>query len=719
MRQQLRVRPLLHQPPVIHHQDRVGRQDRAQPVGDHQARPPNHDPLQRLLDQRLGLAVQRRRGLVQHEDAGILQDHAGDCQPLFLAAREPVAAVAHDCFVAVGQVGDELVDVRRPARGLNLVLGRVGPGIEQVGADRVVEQIRLLGDHADVVGQRGQRQVADVGAVDGDPAARRVVQAWQQVGDRRLARAAGADQRGQLPRLHAEADVAQRPTGAPRCDLGRPGAVARRRPVAPAQRLAADLRERGRRAPRAPAHARHLAQADGYDPRHFLARLVAERHILEPHRPGDSLELARVGPFLDLHRHIQHLEHPLEADHRLGEIHRRVGQRRQRPVEHPQVGGEGDDGADGEAGAVQHEQAADPEDERRAHRADQAQRQHEPAHQERLADARVTHPARPVAEAARLVARPVEQLDQQRAADVERLVHQRVHLAVERKLIAHDATQPPAQDARRDDEQRQHRHGEERQPPLQRDHDRQRADQRDQVGDDVHDRAVDRPLGAAHVVVQPRHELAGLGVGEEAQRHALHVAEQRPAQVVDHALTHRRAPVALHHAEQADHQRHRDHAEGQPTEPAEVLLRQGVVDQIPRQQGRDQAEQGGGDDDRQHPRDLAHVGPPVARHPPDERRRHHRAVLLVVVAQVGPPASVMHCGAFLPRGPIARAIPLSALCLGHTPESYPPGAAASTPRRPPFGGFRAAVRRISPTHCRPRPKAVSWGRWNRSPGFAR
>ena len=40
------------------------------------------------------------------------------------------------------------------------------------------------------------------------------------------------------------------------------------------------------------------------------------------------------------------------------------------------------------------------------------------------------------------------------------------------------------------------------------------------------DGAGDGPLRADHVVVQARHQLAGLGVGEEAQRHALHVAEQ-------------------------------------------------------------------------------------------------------------------------------------------------------------------------------------------------
>ena len=105
--------------------------------------------------------------------AGVLQQHPGDRDALLLAARQPVAALADDRVVAVGQRRDEVVDARRPARLDELVVGGVGPGVAQVLADRVVEQVRVLHDEADRVAERLEREVADVVAVDPRPCPRR------------------------------------------------------------------------------------------------------------------------------------------------------------------------------------------------------------------------------------------------------------------------------------------------------------------------------------------------------------------------------------------------------------------------------------------------------------------------------------------------------------------------------------------------------------------
>ena len=53
-------------------------------------------------------------------------------------------------------------------------------------------------------------------------------------------------------------------------------------------------------------------------------------------------------------------------------------------------------------------------------------------------------------------------------------------------------------------------------------------------------------LRADDVVVQPAGERAGLGAGEERDRHALHLGEQRHPQVVDDALTDGGAAPPLH-----------------------------------------------------------------------------------------------------------------------------------------------------------------------------
>ena len=44
-----------------------------------------------------------------------------------------------------------------------------------------------------------------------------------------------------------------------------------------------------------------------------------------------------------------------------------------------------------------------------------------------------------------------------------------------------------------------------------------------------------------HVVVEPAHERAGLGAGEERERHPLHVGEDLRPHVVDEALADARA----------------------------------------------------------------------------------------------------------------------------------------------------------------------------------
>jgi hypothetical protein len=78
-----------------------------------------------------------------------------------------------------------------------------------------VEQVALLGDHADRIGEAAERDAAHVLAVEPHRAAGRVVQPRHQVRDGRLAGAARADQRGQHARLDAEADAAQRPAARP------------------------------------------------------------------------------------------------------------------------------------------------------------------------------------------------------------------------------------------------------------------------------------------------------------------------------------------------------------------------------------------------------------------------------------------------------------------------------------------------------------------------
>ncbi len=97
----------------------------------------------------LGVGVDGRQRIVEHDHPGAGDERAGERDPLALAAREVHAALADQGVVAVGQVGHEVGDAGGHAHRLDLVPGRVGPAGGQVLAQRDREQDRPLRDHGD------------------------------------------------------------------------------------------------------------------------------------------------------------------------------------------------------------------------------------------------------------------------------------------------------------------------------------------------------------------------------------------------------------------------------------------------------------------------------------------------------------------------------------------------------------------------------------------
>ena len=170
---------------------------------------PRRAIFQRRLHVRLVVVVEVTRRLVEDHHLGVLEEQASDRQALLLAARQPVAALAHDGVVAVGKSGDGVVDARRLGGGDDLVGGRLRLGVAQVVADRHVEEVRVLADHSDGAVQRCQREVADVVAVDADRSRCDVVEARDQRHHRRLAGTRGADEGDRLAGGDVERDAVE------------------------------------------------------------------------------------------------------------------------------------------------------------------------------------------------------------------------------------------------------------------------------------------------------------------------------------------------------------------------------------------------------------------------------------------------------------------------------------------------------------------------------
>ena len=115
---------LLDNPPRLHHQNAVSLQHRRQPMGDHQRRAPGHHVVERGLNLRFVVRVERRRRLVEQQDRRVLENGARDRQALPLPARQRDAALAKLGRVALVEIANEAVRGRAPGRRLDSRLAR-------------------------------------------------------------------------------------------------------------------------------------------------------------------------------------------------------------------------------------------------------------------------------------------------------------------------------------------------------------------------------------------------------------------------------------------------------------------------------------------------------------------------------------------------------------------------------------------------------------------
>src|SRR5215204_414608 len=197
--EQLLVRAALDDLPLFEDEYLVGAADGREAVRDDEGRPPAPQRLQPVLYQRLALAVQARRGLVEDQNLRLGQDRARDGDALPLPARELHAALADDRVVAVGEAADELVAVRDAGRGPDLLAGRVRVREGDVVGDGAVEEEVVLQHRAELFAIVSEPDGSEVAAVNQHAPRERAVEGHHQPDERTLPRAAGADERGRRP----------------------------------------------------------------------------------------------------------------------------------------------------------------------------------------------------------------------------------------------------------------------------------------------------------------------------------------------------------------------------------------------------------------------------------------------------------------------------------------------------------------------------------------
>ena len=195
---------------VLDEDDLVGVGHGDQVVGDDHRGAAVHEAAQRLEDAAGRFGVEAGGGLVEEQDGRVADHGAGDGDALALPAGEHAAALADAGVVAVGQAQDEVVGVGGRGGGGDVLVGGVGAAPADVVGDGAVEDECLLEDGGDVAPQVGECEVAQVDVVEGDRPGVGVVGAQQQLGERGLARAAGADDGDLGAGGDLEVDVVQR-----------------------------------------------------------------------------------------------------------------------------------------------------------------------------------------------------------------------------------------------------------------------------------------------------------------------------------------------------------------------------------------------------------------------------------------------------------------------------------------------------------------------------
>ena len=197
-REQLGVRPDLDQVPVLHDRDPVGAHRSVEPVCDEDGGAAFEQHVERALHQRLGREVEARGGFVENEHTRRREERPRERDELPFARRQRDAPLVAGSVEPVRQRLDQLEDADRLARREHVLARGLGPCELDVVADAAGEQERLLRHDPELTPQRVEGDVGDVVAVDEHAAAERVVEPRQQLGDRRLARAGGTDQRERL-----------------------------------------------------------------------------------------------------------------------------------------------------------------------------------------------------------------------------------------------------------------------------------------------------------------------------------------------------------------------------------------------------------------------------------------------------------------------------------------------------------------------------------------
>ena len=174
--------------------------------------------------------------------------------------------------------------------------------------------------------------------------------------------------------------------------------------------------------------------------------------------------------------------------------------------------------------------------------------------------------------------------------------------------------------ASRQQEGGQHHQRGDRQLPVQREHQDNRAGKNHNAVDQAEDRVRDDALDAVDVVAESRHDVAGSGRGEEGDRLLEHPIEELVTEVEHDALADPVAEVGLDHTDQPAKQGRADQQPDQERDETKLAMLTGqVVDQVTGDDGGHETKGRGRTNAGEHDEGEPPIRHEVAEHPLEER----------------------------------------------------------------------------------------------------
>ena len=192
---------------VLQNHDGIGVAHGGETVSDHEGGPFCHQTIHALLDVLFRSRIDGARRFIEDQDRCPGYRCSRDIKKLSLALTQIRAVALKNGVIALWKPHDKGMG-RCHLRCLNdLLVCGIKPSVADILHDRSRKQVGILKNHGDMAAQLVPLNMADINAVDSDGPTLDIVEAVDEVRDRRLSGSRGTHEGDLLPRPRVEADI--------------------------------------------------------------------------------------------------------------------------------------------------------------------------------------------------------------------------------------------------------------------------------------------------------------------------------------------------------------------------------------------------------------------------------------------------------------------------------------------------------------------------------